>query len=406
MGIEVEGVMSRLNYLPLYKSVCVLSITALLTACNATSPSNSLGHQAPLDNELLLKDELFLEASALDIESQTEIFALSDEMKSLVATEIRPERKPHKKAKKLLTHIFDSNNVGLAYQSHANLTAIETFNSQRANCMSLTIMAFALAEASGLDASFQDVQIPEYWVRNGEYNLLTGHVNLKIHNVKNPSVQTVWGSKNLEIDFDPFIRKKNFPKHKIDKNTVTAMFYNNKGAQSLVAREYSQAYRYFKTAVLVAPKYGASWGNLGILYRFTGHNELAEDAYRQALLVDPRSLNTMNNLALLLERQKRYDESRQIDSAIIKQRIKNPYYHALLADEAFYNGNPESAERHYNRAIKINGKIHELYYGLAKVLNAQGKHKQAKRALKKAININKLPDIERQYIAKLNLMPK
>lgn len=275
MGIEVEGVMSRLNYLPLYKSVCVLSIAALLTACNATSPSNSLAHQAPLDNELLLKDELFPEASTLNIESQTEIFALSDEMKSLVATEIRPERKPHKKAKKLLTHIFDSNNVGLAYQSHANLTATETFNNQRANCMSLTIMAFALAEASGLDATFQDVQIPEYWVRNGEYNLLTGHVNLKIHNVKNPSVQTVWGSKNLEIDFDPFIRKKNFPKHKIDKNTVTAMFYNNKGAQSLVAKEWGVPVhddnKLFEYLTLESAQAGLSWYT--ILKRREGYRE-------------------------------------------------------------------------------------------------------------------------------------
>ncbi|REL35616.1 tetratricopeptide repeat protein [Thalassotalea euphylliae] len=376
-----------------------------LSGCNSTVPQHSAG-VAAYNPDLLLVDKAFPKAQQIDVESKEEIFALSDEMKSVVRSSFMSERTKHNKAMKLIRHIFSDNNVGLAYQSNANLTASETYQSQTANCMSLTIMAYAMAKASGLDVVFQDVQVPEYWVRNGQYNLLTGHVNLLIPGVKSrdPNVSVVWGGADIEIDFDPFVKKKRFPKKKVSINTVAAMFYNNKGAQALVESDYDTAYRYFAQAVKTAPDFAAGWGNLAVLYRFTDQNELAETTYRHAISLDARSLNTLTNLSILLAIQGRYDEARRIDSMILKQRIKNPYYHALLADEDFYEGNYESAARHYQRAIKLDDSIHEFHYGLAKVFSALGKTNSAKIAMKRAIRINKYPDVEQQYLAKLNIL--
>ena len=171
------------------------------------------------------------------------------------------ERTKHNKAMKLIRHIFSDNNVGLAYQSNANLTASETYQSKTANCMSLTIMAYAMAKASGLDVVFQDVQVPEYWVRNGQYNLLTGHVNLLIPGVKSrdPNVSVVWGGADIELILILSLKRKRFPKKKVSINTVAAMFYNNKGAQALVESDYDTAYRYFAQAVKTAPNFAAGW---------------------------------------------------------------------------------------------------------------------------------------------------
>lgn len=374
----------------------------LLAGCNST-PKATHARVAADPFNLIVEDK-FPNAKNITIESQEEIFALSEEMKRVVKDKFASENIKYKKTKKLVQHIFESSNVGLAYQSNANLTAAQTYEQKVANCMSLTILTYVLAKEAGLEASFQDVQVPEYWIRNGQYNMLTGHVNLLIHGVREPGVNVIWGSTNLEVDFDPFIRKKSFPKKTIDVNTVVAMFYNNKGAQALVNNNYDLAFKYFSAAVKKAPNYGASWGNLGILYRFTEQHTLAEQVYRHTMAVEPDNLNTLTNLGMLLERQGRFEESRTIDSTILKQRIKNPYYHALLADEAFYKGNPESAIRHYNRAIKLNSKIHEFYYGLAKVLSSVGNKDSAKIAMRKALRNNRTPDIEQLYIAKLDLL--
>ena len=382
----------------------ILLLTSVILGCNST-PQHNAGRLATNPSSLL-NSNAFPKADTLTIESKKEIFALSDEMKSVVRNQFISERSKHRKAMKLIRHIFDSGNVGLAYQSNANLTASQAYQSKTANCMSLTIMAYSLAKEAGLNIVFQDVDVPEYWVRNGQYNLLTGHVNLLIPGVRSsePNVSVVWGGSNIEIDFDPFIKKKKFPKKQIDINTVVAMFYNNKGAQALIAKRYDAAYRYFSEAVKIAPLYAAGWGNLGILYRFTHQNELAEQTYRHAISLDGRSLNTLTNLSILLMAEQRFDEARRIDSDILKQRIKNPYYHALLADEAFYAGNFESAIRHYQRAIKIDDDIHEFHYGLAKIYNALGHKDSARIAMKKAIRVNRFPDIERQYLAKLSVL--
>ena len=379
-------------------------ITLGLATLGCKSTGIQISHNANTNAQDLINNAAFENTANIVIESKEDIFSLTPEMKEVVKTHFSSERNKQQKAMKLVRHIFNQNNIGLAYQSNANLTASQTYESKTANCMSLTIMAYALAKEAGLDAKFQDVEIPEYWVRNGQYNMLTGHVNLMIAGVKSPNVSVVWGATNIEIDFDPFIRKKNFPKTKVDLDTVVAMFYNNKGAQALVDEDYDRAYRYFTAAIESAPYYAASWGNLAVLYRFTDQLELAEETYRYAIKLDPKSLNTLTNLSMLLEKQGKFDESRRIDSAILKQRIKNPYYHALLADEAFYAGNPEGAVRHYKRAIKLNDKIHEFYYGLAKVFATMGRVDSAKLAMKKAINVNKTPDIEQTYLAKLSLL--
>ncbi len=60
------------------------------------------------------------------------------------------------------------------------MTAAQAYHSKSANCMSLTIMAYAMATHAGMNVAFQEVDIPEYWVRNGKYSLLTGHVNLLV----------------------------------------------------------------------------------------------------------------------------------------------------------------------------------------------------------------------------------
>lgn len=373
----------------------------LLSGCQSTEHYSHKALNLPTN---LIQGSAFPEHSKVHVESQEDIFQLNENIKDVIRREILSEKDFQKRSHKLIEYIFGTDSRGLAYRSNATVTAQQAFTNKEANCISLTILAYSIADFANLHATFQDVKVPEYWVRNGDYNMLSGHVNLLINRKKESSSSVIFGNNGIEVDFDPFIQKQNFSTRRISKNIVTAMFYNNKGAMALVNSDYPTAYAYFKSAILIAPEYPSSWANLGILYRFNDYNDLAEQSYRHALALDADSLNTLTNLSILLEMQGKFDESRKIDSAIIKHRIKNPYYHALLADEALYDGMPYKAIMHYKRALKLDQRMHEFHFGLAKAYSIVGDLEKAQSAMKKAIKANKAQQTEDKYIAKLNML--
>jgi tetratricopeptide (TPR) repeat protein len=378
-----------------------LLLTFLIVGCQSQSALESSFNEK---NDNIFLDDAFTGYKNIELETENTVFALDDEMKSMVATKLLPERDTHKKAVKLLRHIFNKNDIDLAYKSGANVIASEAFHNQQANCLSLTIMAYALAKEAGLNVVFQDVKIPEYWVRNGHINMLTGHVNLKVVEEKSPSTLIFLDRSITEIDFDPYVVKKSFPKREITKQRVLAMFYNNKGANALVDRDFIKAYAYLKKAVEVDKNFSSAWGNIGILYRFSGLNDSAIKAYSHALSLNIDNLTAMSNLSLLLHNDGRFDEANTLDAYLIKKRANNPYYYALLADESFYAGHYQLALNHYRKAIKLDNNIHEFYFGLAKVYYMLEEVEKAQRFLKKAIAKNKVNAIEHQYMAKLNVM--
>lgn len=378
----------------------IISLT-LLCACQSNNGYHSSARE--LDKPIYL-DQQFIKPISFSIETEDEIFMLDDEMIYMVENTLNTNKDARTKATKLLQHIFSHEKIDLSYSSNANLTARQTYHSQKANCMSLTIMAYALAKKANLDVSFQQVIVPEYWVRNGQYNLLTGHVNLLIKPNKHARNHLIYGSDKIQIDFDPYAIKQTFPRRIIPKKTVLAMFYNNKGGQAVVEGKYNIAYQYFKAATLTDKGFSSAWGNLAVLYRLTGNMNEAEKTYRYAVYINRKNLTALTNLAILLRSQHKDIEADEIESRLLQERINNPYYYAVLADEAYYKRNYLLALKHYKKALRLNSKIHEIYFGLAKVYYQMDRLSDAERAMKKALSLNKVTSIEHQYIAKLNFL--
>ncbi len=379
----------------------LIVLMLLISACQ-TTPTFTLSPVKPIDNVYL--DQAFIGHDLVAVESEQEIFALDDEMKALVTNKLLRVSDIRQRSVMLLEHIFETENINLQYQGGANLTASQTYHQGQANCMSLTIMAYSLAKAAKLNVNFQNVQVPEYWQRNGDMNMLTGHVNLVIKKRENPNKIILLSNEVLEIDFDPYVAKKSFPRKVITKNEVLAMFYNNKGAQALAKKDYTNAYRYIKAATLADNSFSSAWGNLGVLYKVTGHNEHALFTYHKAVALNKNNNTAMNNLSILLRKQGEHDLAEKIELSILRKRINNPYYYALLADESLQKGNIEFALLHYQKAIHLDDRIDEFYHGLAKVYYAMDNYSAARRALKKAMAINKVSQIDNQYLAKLNFL--
>ncbi len=373
----------------------------LLVACQSNQPKQ---HQKIITPTNLYLDSAFQSNSQIHIETEQEIFQIDDTMRAMVKEKLTNQPTANEKALALLDHLFDKNNIALEYVGNANLTAIDTYHSKTANCMSLTIMAYALAKEANMNIYFQNVIVPEYWTRNGQYSVVTGHVNLLVKEKITPNKHTFWRTKSMQIDFDPTISKKKFPSKIIDKNTLLAMFYTNKGADALIDNNLPLAYQYFKKATMMDSDSSSAWGNLGILYKLTGHNALAERTYRHAISLEEKNLIAFGNLALLLHSEGRNKEAILIEENIHKRRLQNPYYHASLGNEALFIQNYEAALKHYKKAIALDDEQHEFYLSLAKVYYQQNQLQLAKRALRKAIVLTNAKDTQRQYIAKLNFL--
>jgi tetratricopeptide (TPR) repeat protein len=388
-----------------FMNFIVMIIAVSLTLASLTGCQSTSGYKQKLQKfGPVYLDEQFKNYANVKIESEKEIFALDDNMKMMVAKELTRESNNHKKVKKLLKHFFSPEQLNLTYNTGANVIASKAYQNKEANCLSLTIMAYAIAKASDLDVVFQSVQIPEYWVRNGQMNMLTGHVNLRVME-KISSNQVIFFERGIaEIDFDPFVLKKIFPKNIISKNRVISMFYNNKGANAMVSGDYITAYAYLKAATEIDPKFSSAWGNLGILYRFNDYEQLAIETYQYAISINGNNLTSMSNLSLLLHRNGDYEQAKQLDAFIMRKRANNPYYYALLGDENFYRGDYYQAISNYRRAIKLNKNVHEFYFGLAKVHYMLDDIEKAQSYMKKAIAKNRIKKLDQLYAAKLDLL--
>jgi len=382
-----------------FNVLVLVTLFMFLSACQSTSLQRT--NIQPNYSDLYLDDAFKQKHS---IESAEEVFAIDDEMKRMVTEKLLPIRNSKERAKELLMHLFSKENINLAYKNSANLTAIEAYHNHMANCMSLTIMAYALANEAELDVKFQDVKVPEYWVRNGQYNMLTGHVNLVLTEPRNPGTTIVYGKDLLQIDFDPTMYKNSFPKKIVEKSTVLAMFYNNKGAEALIAKKYALAYSYLREATIVDPMFSPAWGNLGILYKLNDHRSAAKKTYQHAILLDKDNLTALSNLSYLAKAEGDIEQVQKIEHLLHEKRNKNPYYHALLADEAFFRGQNTVALKLYKKAIRMNKKVHEFYFGLAKVYYSLDDIPRAERAMKKALLYNKTSTTEHQYLAKLDFL--
>ena len=362
------------------RSLVMLLITVVsLVACQSTQQSEL----AIADTKLLLKDKLFPSYHLFHIESEEDVFYLGEEAKHFAERSAYDNALNAKNISGFVDAILDYSDNGMVYRNNANTVANTTFNNRAANCLSLSIMTFALAEHLGLNTTFYEVDIPEYWTRRDGFSLLNGHINLRVSAPETSMVITL-GTTYADVDFDPQVIRSHFPRVPVSKKSVLAMFYNNKGADAFVANSYTRAYSYFRAAAKVEPKLQQTWTNLGVLYRMQGDFKQAQRVYEHALSLDPENLTVWENLAILYRYQNKREEAAELFSKIETKRKTNPFYHFILGEQSFEDGRFEKALSHYQRAVRLDRKNHEVLFGMAKTYFELGDTYNAVRYLKSA----------------------
>lgn len=375
-----------------------ICMVALLTGCQHSR------FQGPAP-ETLFKDDLFQPTKA-SIESPEQIFALPESTKSELQALIRPVTSVQVKTDLLLNYLFSKKGSSLLYQNDATLTAAETLAARQANCLSLTILSYSLAQEIGLHAEFRDINIPEYWTQNNGYSMLNGHVNLKIIGGKKAGVigSHSFDRFNYIIDFDIENNKSHFPSRQLKQAQVISMFYNNKAAEAMVHSQYDLAYAYLKAAVATDPDSAENWNNLAVLYRQKQQFALAEKAYVLAAQLAPEQLNPKANLALLYETIGETEKAEKLSRFVAAKRSQNPYYHIMLGNEALSVGLPDRAIQHFKKGLSLDKKSSEAMYGLAKAHLSLGMRDKATHYLRLAEQSAPSREDKERYQDKLRLL--
>ena len=360
----------------LTKVSIALCMLIMLSACKVT-PLDTVG-SVELTDAQLLNDNIFPEHSSYAIESQTDIFHLGNNARDFVDTSIRGQREEHRKIKTLVEAIFERSDLDLIYEEDANTVANATFENGVANCLSLSIMTYAMADYAGFTSNFQEVSIPEYWTRRSGLSLLNGHINLSIQPRMQSGVTRFLNASTI-VDFDLEISSKRFPAKIIDKQLVIAMFYNNRGTDALIENKFNKAYAYLKAAIEADSGFTGAWVNLGYLYRLIGEVKLAEQSYLKAISLDDEHYTAWENLAILYRNTGNVESAETITSYIESQRRANPYYHFMLGQVALDRSNIQQSILHFQEAIRLDDSQHQFFFNLASAYYQKGDLSNAQR---------------------------
>jgi Flp pilus assembly protein TadD len=319
-------------------------------------------------------------AASVAVDKQT-LFQLDAALLSEMAEAGRVTTSDQERLDLLIATVFGPERRSFPYSAGHSTVAAETWRRKKGDCLSLTVLTYALAKALGLSAAMQDVRVSPVFSRSGSIDLLSGHVNLLIEgharlHLENHPAQ----AGDVILDFDPEIgwsRRGTI----LSENEILARYYNNAGAEYLAKEQASLAYAYFKAAILAAPNYASSYGNLAQLYVRAGF-----DADAEKLLVEDIALNSddffaMRSLTRLMESQGRQQEAAKYSQMLQVRQSRDPYYWIGVGLAGLNEGDPNKAVGAFERAQELTVGFAEVHRYLAIAYWRAGKREQADKQL-------------------------
>ncbi len=274
--------------------------------------------------ELPWRDGAFEYNPALVTVNRDELFRLDPQLQAKIQATDYHGRTAQQKLKQLLALVFGEEHKTFGYVAGHSTTASATWSRQRGDCLSLTVLTYAVARAMDMDAEMQEVRVPTIFDRRGQLDVINQHVNVLFRRAHRNLVESAQ-PHDVVVDFEPqyVARRKGRP---LSEDGMLARYYNNVAAEYLAQGKSAQAYAHFRAAIAADSGYAASYGNLAVLYREAGMPREAELLLHQALLLaDPADV-PLHTLHQLLTEQGRTAEARLYERAMQSVRERDPYH--------------------------------------------------------------------------------
>ncbi len=132
---------------------------AFLTACTGLTIAPD---SRSLSTEELLRAEPLTGPTDVPELEDIDVLALDQDMRDFLNEHVNPNRGYFLKMHDLIYAMISDGTFGLEYDESTR-TAEETFHARHGNCLSFTNMFVAMAREVGIDASFQEIEIPPSW---------------------------------------------------------------------------------------------------------------------------------------------------------------------------------------------------------------------------------------------------
>lgn len=335
---------------------------SLLSACLAIDIDTSFEQNGEIYNQIIDQTE--------DRYAHIDPLELSDEIKQLVDSVLRPRDGEETRVKKLQDILYGEDYLNIAYSDQKTHTAIEIFQAREGNCLSVMNLYVAMARYAGVEANFQTVDVQPNWDRRGDLLVLSQHINAT-------------GRFNVQrryvVDFTPEIALQQLTSSIISDSEARALYFNNLGVEELIAGNDAQALDYFKNSLFLDPRESITWNNIGSTYNRMGNKEFAEYAYKAAFELDNRNATAINNLAKYYRNAGDFRMARRYEIAIERFNKKNPYYHFAQGNLAIEDRDLLKARDFYATALRLKEEEPAFYIALARVYRGLGDMEQAQR---------------------------
>ena len=253
----------------------VLPVLLLGTGCLSYQNFDSTGH---------LREQDVQRVGAQTAASIEVPFEITPELRTTLEQRIRQAPSERSKSNEVVRFIFED--LDLTYSLTPTRNAVTAFETQKGNCLSFVNLFVGIAREQGLDPFYVEVTDYQKWNHREGMVVSQGHI-----------VAGMYLEGELKTyDFLPYRPKAYKAFNPIDDLKAAAHYYNNLGAEALMAGDLQKAREHLQIATGIAPEFEKALNNMGVALARSGESGPALEMYQKGLAIDPENINTLEYL--------------------------------------------------------------------------------------------------------------
>lgn len=303
-------------------------------------------------------------------------FELEPRILASVGPRLDPRGSERRRASAITDFVFGS--LDLQYRLFPTRDATGTFTTRQGNCLSFTNLFIGLARAQRLNAFYVEVEDAQRWSYEAGAVVSQGHIVAGVY----------LDGQLATFDFLPYRRKAYRDFHPIDDIEATAHYYNNLGAEALLAGDTARAATQVSLAAAVAPEFTPALNNLGVIRARQGDRDGAIAAYEAGLAVDPENIPILTNLVRLYQQGGETERADEILERLDTIMVGNPFLYIYRAETALAAGDGRQALEHLADALRRAPELPEVHVALVKAFLAVGNVDRARHHLGRALRLD------------------
>lgn len=347
-----------------FQVVLILLLAGVLGACRLISINTGFRPDPAIENQIISRTREQVPDPGL--------LTMTPEMVAYLDTHIDPDLNGWELVVQLQSLLFSEEYLGIVYDDSANLAATGVFAERRANCLSLVNLYITFARHLGLEVSYQTAKVRPTWNRRGELLIVSEHIN---------ALGKLAVNSQYVVDFTPEVQLQQASAKTVTDDEALALFFNNLAVENLIDGDLEGAREKVEFALVLDPELDIAWNNLGSILGREGQVDLAEYSYQKAFWLNRNNASAISNLARLYDGKGEEQLALKYAAAVEDYKRSNPYYHYMLGNVAFAEGEFADAQRHFERAIKRNDLEPDFYLALGLTHQEMGDEERGEELL-------------------------